>query len=153
MNISAAASGLPLVKTLPALDGSSNIFRDRYGHLSDKEWCDVLMRSVREPEIDGIPFPSFPASEVQEHMHGHSGELSLREAQGFYSFIKSKLEIRKVFQPGAAFLDFGSGWGRMARMFLRDFDLSNMYGFEPNRNYCTIARSLNPYICFLNGDF
>jgi MoaA/NifB/PqqE/SkfB family radical SAM enzyme/SAM-dependent methyltransferase len=153
MDASAAAVALPMVRNLPALDGSANIFRDRYSWLSDEEWRDLLIRSIREPEIDGIPFPGFPAPEVQEHMHGHSGEVSLHEAQGFYSFIKSRPAVTKLMQPGATFLDFGSGWGRVARLFLRDFDLGNIYGFEPNRGYCTMARSLNPYICFLNGDF
>lgn len=151
--MSSAAAGLPLVTPLPALNDSANIFRDRFAQLSDEEWRDILIRSEREPEIDGILFPGFPAAEMQEQMHGHSGETSLREAQGFYSFVKSFPDARRALRPGARFLDFGTGWGRMARMFLRDFDLSDIYGFEPNRGYCAVARSLNPYICVLNGGF
>jgi SAM-dependent methyltransferase len=150
---SAVAPALPMVAPFPLLDGSANIFRDHYGALSDEEWRDLLIRSIEEPVIDGIPFPRFPRPDVQEHMHGHSGEVSLREAQGFYSFIKSRPDIRGVMRPDASFLDFGAGWGRVARVFLRDFDLGKIYGFEPNRSYCTMARSLNPYICFLNGGF
>jgi MoaA/NifB/PqqE/SkfB family radical SAM enzyme len=144
---------VPIVGLLPELDVSANVFHDPYRSLSDQEWLDVLIRSMREPVIDDVWFPGFPEIGVQEHMHGTSGAAALREAQGFYSFIKARPEIRKKLRPEASFLDFGSGWGRVARLFMRDFDLCNIYGFEPNRAYCALARSLNPYICFLNGDF
>jgi SAM-dependent methyltransferase len=143
----------PVVGMLPALDSSANIFRDRFGGLSDQAWVEVLIRSMREPIIEGIPFPGFPETQVQERMHGQSGAATLGEARDFYGFIKSRPELRKKLHPSANFLDFGAGWGRMARVFMRDFDLCNIYGFEPNRAYCALARSLNPYVCFLNGDF
>jgi SAM-dependent methyltransferase len=143
----------PTVTRLLDLHASANIFRDLYGGLTDEEWRDLLIRSINEPEIDAIPFPLFPERELQDQMHGHSGEMSLNEAQEFYSFVKSRDNARKAMGPDATFLDFGSGWGRIARLFLRDFDLRNIFGFEPNLAYCAVARSLNPYICFLNGDF
>jgi SAM-dependent methyltransferase len=149
----AAAAALPMSRPLAALGASRNIFRDRYGELTDEEWRDLLIRSIGEAEIDGIPFPRFPLADVQNQMHGHSGEVSLQEAQDFYSFVKSRPAIRQVMQPDACLLDFGSGWGRIARLFMRDFPLDRIFGFEPGRGYCAMARSLNPYICFFNGDY
>jgi len=148
-----AATALPRDTPISELSGSANIFRDHFGHLSDEEWRDLLIRSMKEPVIDGVPFPRFPAAEVQEQMHGHSGEISLLEGQAFYSFVKSRPIVAPILATRATLLDFGAGWGRHARFFLRDFDLDRIFGFEPNRGYCVLARSLNPYVSFLSGDF
>ena len=71
----------------------------------------------------------------------------------FYKFTKSRNYIQCNLPPDANFLDFGSGWGRITRTYLRDFDLKRIFGFEPNLTYCANARMLNPYICFMNGDY
>lgn len=133
--------------------GTANVFRDRFGALDDDQWLDLLISSISTPALEGVTFPRFPAPELQEQIHGHSNEVSLREAAGFYSFIKQRPHLQAKFSPESAFLDFGSGWGRILRLFLRDFNLSRMYGFEPHLGLCFLARSLNPYACFLNGDF
>jgi SAM-dependent methyltransferase len=134
------------------LDFSGNAFRDKFGHLSVDEWCDLLVLSLTSPIIDGIEFPHFAPQETQDAHHGSSGEIALREAAGFYKFISSKPFFREKAIPGAAFLDFGTGWGRIARFFLRDFDLRRFFAFEPKHTGCFRARTLNPYLCVLTGD-
>jgi SAM-dependent methyltransferase len=136
-----------------AVAGRPNAFRDRYGSLSDEEWLDVLARSVSEPQQDGIAFPTFPSPELQQQIHGSADEAALREGIEFYSFVKQRSYLAAKMAPECGFLDFGSGWGRISRLFLRDFDLSQIYGFEPHLGLCFVARSLNPYICFLTGGF
>ena len=75
----------------------------------------------------------------------------MEEAFDFYEFIKSVGSLDK-FGSGR-FLDFGCGWGRISRPFMRDFDLDKIYGFEPNGLFTLIARSLNPYVTFLSGGY
>jgi hypothetical protein len=133
------------------LDASRNLFRDRFGGLSDGEWCDTLTASIADPLIDGIEFPHFAADEVQQWSHGSIGEVAMGEAAAFYKFIAAKDFFRRKAQPGANFLDFGVGWGRIGRFFLRDFDLDCLYGFETQRSSAFRARSLNPYFCILTG--
>lgn len=133
--------------------GTSNIFRDRFGGANDQEWLDLLIRSADEQVIDGVQFPGCPDAEFQGWIHGNSGADAIVEAQGFYFFVRGKSYLRGKFGSGSNFLDFGAGWGRISRLFLRDFDLTNMYAYEPNLGYCAVARALNPYICFMNGGY
>ena len=133
------------------IDGSRNTFRDRFGHLSADEWCSVLAASMSEPVIDGVEFPHFATVELQEKIHGTSGEVAMNEAGAFYKFIAAKDFFRDKCQQGANFLDFGTGWGRIGRFFLRDFDLDCLWGFETQRSSAFRTRVLNPYFCVLTG--
>ena len=76
---------------------------------------------------------------------------SLREAVDFYRFCRDNTYGQLSESRSLRFLDFGSGWGRITRAFLRDFELAHMYGYEPNLLFCTVARALNPYINFVHG--
>lgn len=138
---------------IPELDSSANIFRDRYAHLSAQQWCEVIVRSIESPMIDGLEFPRFPDQQVQEQIHGNHGAPAVRDAGQIYAFLSSRPFYRQKAVANAAFLDFGTGWGRITRMFLRDFDLSGLYGYEPQRATCCLARLLNPYVCFVNGSY
>jgi SAM-dependent methyltransferase len=138
--------------TLPEeLNTSANSFRDKFSKLSFEEWRDLLIASMTTPTIDGLEFPRFPPLEIQEQTHGSSGEAALREAAGFYEFVSTRTFFREKAVPGATLLDFGTGWGRIARFFLRDFDLDGLFGFDPKRTSCFLARSLSPYLCVLTG--
>src|SRR5215472_14388498 len=138
---------------LPAALESANIFRDKFGGRDDEEWCDVLVEALSSETIDDVRFPQYPPAELQNRVHGYSGQHALREAFDFYCFIKSHDYLRDKFNSDSYFLDFATGWGRMSRPFLRHFDLHKMFAYEPNRAFCVIARSLNPYICFINGEY
>ena len=130
-----------------------NVFREKFGHLSDDDWAKLLARSISEPVIDGVQFPAFPEEELQNRVHGHSGAHSIAEADGFFKFIKMHTYGSPTNAVGRRILDFGSGWGRILRLFMRDFDFVNIYGFEPDFLLCALARSLNPYVTFFSGDF
>jgi SAM-dependent methyltransferase len=142
---------LPQPKYVAAVEGSENIFRERFGHLSADQWRDVLVRSISYPLIEGIEFPKFPDRELQMQIHGEYGADALRDPYLLYCFIQSQPQLHQKLGRNSVFLDFGCGWGRISRIFMRDFDLERMYGFEPQRGTCFMARTLNPYMCFLNG--
>ena len=59
--------------------------------------------------------------------------------------------IRITPQGHLCLLDFGAGWGRTIRPFLRDVEFAGLFGFEPDFLFCTLARALNPYAAFLTG--
>ena len=133
------------------LDGSANPFRDRYGRLSTGDWCQILTEAEISPIVDGLEFPHLAPRAIQERMHGTAGTVALQEAAGFYRFVTSKPFFRQKAVANACFLDFGTGWGRMARFFLRDFDLNCQFAFETQPTICFLARRLNPYLCVLAG--
>ena len=128
-----------------------NVFRDGFGALSDDEWCAVLGRSIAEPVIDGVRFPAFPNDDLQRHVHGSFGANAMAEAVAFYSFVKANTYGSGPAPAGTRLLDFGAGWGRTIRPFLRDVEFAGLFGFEPDFLFCTLARTLNPYAAFLTG--
>jgi len=134
-----------------ALDDGENPFRKCFGDLDESEWLAVLKRSLTERVIDGVEFPRFPGQKLQSRIHGSVGEASLVQAHSFYSFTREHTYKDTRGAEGRRFLDFGAGWGRITIPFLRDFSARNMFGYEPNLLFCTVARALNPYSCFIHG--
>jgi SAM-dependent methyltransferase len=130
-----------------------NIFSTCFGALSDDAWCDLIIRSISEGNIEGVEFPSFPEDQLQNRIHGHSGAHSIKEASHFYQFVKRNAYEFIENRSAAYFFDFAAGWGRISRLFLRDFSLRRMFAYEPNLTYCSIGRACNPYINYVCGDY
>ena len=117
-----------------------NNFVNRYQDLSNEEWLDVMKQSVTSPEIDNLNFPGFPPEEIQIMWVGVAGVAGVQHSFEFYKDIHSLAE-KLDFPIGrqTKLLDFGCGWGRHIRYFLKDIPYCNIYGVDPNQNiigYC-----------------
>jgi SAM-dependent methyltransferase len=144
-------AGRPRIVYSDNLQRSRNLFRDAYSSSTDDQWQAIWLATLKDTSIAGLEFPALPEPELQLQIHGSSSwEMSMIEAFEFYKFVKSTIDMTS---GKGRFLDYGCGWGRMLRPFMRDFDLNNLFGFEPNLKLATIARSLNPYVCVLSGDY
>ncbi len=122
-------------------------FRDR----SDESWLDILLSSLRVPDIEGVPMPGFPAEELQREIHGHAGEVSLHEAHVFFREIKAYCAYAgRPIASNRALLDFGCGWGRMLRLFMKDIEPSNLFGTDSTSRFLMEARRCNPSVNFLS---
>jgi SAM-dependent methyltransferase len=130
-----------------------NVFRKKFGRLSDDAWCQLLVRSIDEPVMDEVQFPLFPDNELQDRVHGSHGADAFADAAAFFKFVKAHTYQTSANAPGKRLLDFGCGWGRMVRPFMRDFEFADLYAFEPDFVLCAVARTLNPYVTFLPGAF
>jgi glycosyltransferase involved in cell wall biosynthesis/ubiquinone/menaquinone biosynthesis C-methylase UbiE len=111
-------------------------------------YLNALIASIENPDVADVTFPRFPPADVQQKIHGHSGAHSLQEASAFFRTVHSHV---KRFKPGGRLLDFGSGWGRIARTFMAEVDPANIVGLEPNKWLFQTASSLNPYVTFINS--
>lgn len=101
--------------------------------LTDQEWLEVMIESVDRPIIKGIEMPGFPSEEMQRTIVGMSGAHSLREAFNFYCTIKQyAVALGVTLSPATRILDFGCGWGRVMRFFLKDIREDNLYGVDVN---------------------
>lgn len=155
---SRGSQGTPILDRTPkhdydrSLEAGLNPFATHFGGLSDEEWLDVMQRSITEPVIDGVEFPGFPDDDLQALIHGLQGEQAMLEAWQFYRYCRGATYGTAANARGRRLLDFGSGWGRISRLFMREFDAASAYGYEPNQLFCTVARALNPYVCFLHGE-
>ncbi|MCQ8241793.1 class I SAM-dependent methyltransferase [Rhizosaccharibacter radicis] len=122
-------------------------FRDR----DDESWLDILVSSLRIGEIDGVSMPGFPAEELQREIHGHSGEVSLHEAHAFFREVKSYAAFAgRPIAPHRTLLDFGCGWGRMLRLFMKDIEPARLFGADSTSRFLQEARRCNPAVNFLS---
>jgi len=65
--------------------------------------------------------PRFPSAELQVGFIGSSNNAAIREAWRFYILMASRRKKYGLFLGDESHvLDFGCGWGRFSRMFLRD---------------------------------
>jgi ubiquinone/menaquinone biosynthesis C-methylase UbiE len=98
----------------------------RYRRFSDDEWRQVLLDSAEGKAK--VPMPGFPDTTLQATFVGSSGTNAILEAWNFYALMRDRLErYGRPLTAGSEILDFGCGWGRFARMFLRDVPASNIW--------------------------
>ncbi|MBW8892417.1 MAG: class I SAM-dependent methyltransferase [Burkholderiales bacterium] len=133
---------------------SIDAIRKAFGGVSDEAWLEILVRSLDEPIIDGVVMPSFPPSETQVALQGSSGRAALEHAFRFYQEAKAYAAFcGRPLRQGRRLLDFGAGWGRIIRMFMRDLDARDLYGAEPEGENAALCRACNPYVNLLASDF
>lgn len=132
-----------------------NEFAKKWKGASDSVWLTALISSTKEPTVEGVRFPRFPSGETQRFVHGSfSDEVSVRGAFRFYQEVRRASETAGCqFDENRTLLDFGTGWGRIVRPFMRDFSLARIYAAEPSEELCVIARELNSFINIVNSDY
>ena len=113
------------------MHANTDVFIARFGCLDDEQWLNVLKRSCLEPVIGDVRFPAFPNAATQQTFVGSSGEAALQEAFLFYRDIKQYAQRLGVdITTTTRILDFGCGWGRNYRFFLKDVLPSSIVGVD-----------------------
>ena len=73
-----------------------------------EEWFETILQSVDSP-VEGCP--TFPEDSIQHLYVGRSGRAAIEEV------IPFARQIVPHVGDDAIVLDFGAGWGRIARLF------------------------------------
>jgi SAM-dependent methyltransferase len=114
-----------------------------FAGISDADWLDVLLSSIRTQSVRGVRLPGFPRDEVQRQFVGSAGAHSLREGFRFFTVVKAYAEsCGAPLATSTRVLDFGCGWGRMLRCFLRDVAATNLHGVDVDASMVELCRSL-----------
>jgi SAM-dependent methyltransferase len=72
---------------------------------------------------------------------GSAYEATLAEAARFYSFVRQTcVTSGKPIHSRTKILDFGVGWGRIIRFFLKETDAKCLYGVDVSELYLEAAR-------------
>lgn len=114
--------------------------------LTDQQWLKILIKSVQKPVIGDIELPGFPPDAFQLGSVGSAGEQTLREAFTFYREIKSYAEnLGVALTHNSRILDFGCGWGRIIRFFLKEVCADNLYGVDVHPQMIDFCQKLVRY--------
>jgi SAM-dependent methyltransferase len=97
---------------------------------TDKEYLDMLIQSVRKPVIRDVKFPGFPPTDKQATKVGSTNEMALKAVFRFYKAMKEYSRLHHPLRSDSMILDFGCGWGRIARFFFNDVNNDNVVGVD-----------------------
>lgn len=107
-------------------------------------WSRDVVRSIDETSLVspfGDPMPSFPPAELQILTTGQAGEATLKPAAAFYGdVVETFRDAGNAFDPDTRILDFGCGWGRITRFFLREVPLRNLHGVDVDPDFIRVCR-------------
>jgi SAM-dependent methyltransferase len=105
-------------------------------------WLNVYGEGVF-PSLRGY-LPALPPEELQVRFTGDHGAHTLREAFSFYRIVT---QAASPSRPKVA-MDFGCGWGRITRFFIKDFEKEKLFGVDPLSEVIEVSRSTNPWASF-----
>lgn len=107
------------------------------------DWLDTLIRSLDSEQVSpfGERIPAYPPEELQRNTTGLSSEAALRQAHAFYDDVGDALaRAGSPLSADARVLDFGFGWGRIARCFMRDVPLDHIHGVDVDPDFVDLTR-------------
>jgi SAM-dependent methyltransferase len=132
--IAARTTGLP----------PSRVFR----YMTPTEWCWLNTHPEKTiPSLRGY-LPAMPSQETQVRFTGNYGEATLYPAFRFYQAVTRAASSTR---PRVA-MDFGCGWGRITRFFIKDFQKGDLIGVDPLSDMVEICRATNPWATFKKID-
>lgn len=109
--------------------------------LSQDDWFKKVAKSHSSTVFhNGVQLPSFPPDQIQVNTTGKSGAATLREAFVFYLDCVEVFNSVRPIKEDDLLLDFGVGWGRIARFFLRDLPIENIHGLDVMEEFVTICQ-------------
>ncbi len=126
-------------------DGHS--LRQIFGAGSDDFWLWCFTNGYREDERLRSLLPSFPPDEIQYNFAGAAGDDTMRDAFSIYCLIRM-LTTQHAPRAPETIMEFGSGWGRIIRYFLRDVEPDRLWGLDCMPEAIAICKDTNPYCRF-----
>lgn len=112
--------------------------------VNQAEWFNIVCKSYTNPPVlfRGEALPLFPPDKIQINTTGQAGIDTLMEAYIFYQdCVETFSSLGAPINIDNKLLDFGVGWGRIARFFIREIPLSNIYGLDVMDAFIEICKS------------
>jgi SAM-dependent methyltransferase len=112
-----------------------------FAGVDDDLWYWLIRESYfKRKQYEGV-LPGFPDDTVQIRFTGSAGELMLWESFGVYRLLRMLAAEHGRHVPDCrAILDFGCGWGRIMRFFLKDVVADRLWGIDANPEAVEICR-------------
>jgi SAM-dependent methyltransferase len=131
-----------LDRLLEGRDVSELTPRELFSAADDDFWFWALTAGQREDAQLREFLPGVPEKEVQERAVGLSGDTALQEGFLIYRRFRQLYEAyRGEIGSAESILDFGCGWGRVNRFFLKDVDPDCLWGVDHYDKMIEICRA------------
>jgi SAM-dependent methyltransferase len=122
---------------------------ERFHGISDDFWFWICTEGFRRHTQLQDLLPGVPDESVQLNFTGAAGDRVLLQGFRFYQLVGRlyRTHVGPLEDCGRV-LDFGCGWGRIIRFFLRDLDPSRLCGVDPNADMIQFCKSTNRWCTF-----
>lgn len=132
-----------------AVTGQKDIANRVFGRVDDERWWWYNTGSSRKFATFRNILPTLPDEETQVGFIGSSGDAALAEA--FRTYVQVKSLAAKHGRPigrTTSILDFGCGFGRMLRFFMKDVPTANLTGIDVMPLAIELSKANNPWCNF-----
>jgi SAM-dependent methyltransferase len=119
----------------------------RFDEVDDDFWVWLHTNGARRAGLSGL-VPGFAEEGVQQRVTGVSGEAAVRDGFVVYRLVREIHRAHGGAMASAQILDFGVGWGRVLRFFLRDTPGERLVGVDAHDSLVQLCRALNPWCRF-----
>jgi len=109
--------------------------------IPDEVWLNANLDPVAGRTALGIKIPDLPPDEIQMRFTGRCGRANFEHIFDFYKLVLKSMPKKRLGQ--IRLLDFGGGWGRILRLFLREFPADQLLLLDCLTVAVECARSLN----------
>ena len=135
------------LEALLGTQGDRSTLRQIFGHVDDDFWLWCFTEGYRSHDRLRSMLPGYPADDVQLRFAGASGDDTLRDAFRFYQLARRLAASHGVSHLDSV-LEFGCGWGRIIRFFLRDVERQHLWGIDCLPLAVETCQKTNPYATF-----
>jgi SAM-dependent methyltransferase len=143
----AAASHQETLDRILATPAPDRTPKELFGGTSDDFWLWCFTDGYREDERLRTLLPGFAPEEIQYQFAGAAGDDTMRDAFAFYCLVKS-LVAQHAVRPPESILEFGCGWGRIIRFFLKDVQPDRLWGIDCMPEAIALCTSTNRHSHF-----
>lgn len=120
-----------------------------FAGVSDDFWFWLFTEGYRESSLLRNILPGMPDETIQLTYTGDKGDSVLREAWMAYKLFKEAYERHGgPIAECRNILDFGCGWGRIIRFFLKDVAPSKLLGVDPVDEMINLCGQQNKWCNF-----
>jgi SAM-dependent methyltransferase len=122
--------------------------------LSIDNWIDAVgdaLESNQQTKLNDVAMPTGPSEELQKRYVGTAGKQAMRDAALVYKYVLDACQTHGIQDIGRL-LDFGCGWGRFTRLFLRDIADGGLFGIDPQPAAIHVCRTHIPQASFIKTE-
>jgi SAM-dependent methyltransferase len=122
---------------------------ERFAGITDDFWFWLNTKGYRRSDALRRILPGMPDEDVQLLFTGNAGDPVLREGFEAYVLFRDAYETHAGrIADARKVLDFGCGWGRIIRFFLKDVEPSRLYGCDPVEEMIRLCEQHNKWCSF-----